>query len=178
MKKDYGMSGCVAEWLKSYLSNRHESILINGNLSDKTLLDFCLPQGSAFGPFGFKLYTKPLTAIAHKHNIQLHLYADDTHLYIHFNPEQSEEAMGRLEECIEDIRDSMNTNFLKLNDIVHNFRHPEECEQGNRMDCKCWRCHYREFTVSEKHRSKINIRATFDSTSKMETHIVNMKIAC
>ena len=73
------------------------------------------------GPFWFKLYTKPLTAIAYKHNIQIHLYADDTQLYIPFNPEQSEEAMGWLEAFIEDIRDWMNTNFIKLNDSKTEF---------------------------------------------------------
>ena len=107
--------------MKSYLSNQHQSISINGTLSEITSLDFGLPQGSAIGPFGFKLYTKPLTAITHKHNIQIHLYADDTQLYIPFHPEQSEQAMGRLEACIEYIRDWMATNFLKLNDSKTEF---------------------------------------------------------
>ena len=84
---------------------RNQSISINGTLSDKTSLDIGLPQGSAIGLFGFKLYTKSLTAIAHKHNIQIHLYADDTQLYIPLNPEQTKEDMGHLEACIEDIRD-------------------------------------------------------------------------
>ena len=60
----------------------------------------------------------------------------------------------------------------RLQDRVHNFRHPEECEQGNKMDCRCWRCHYREFSVSETHRRNVWLKF------KMETHIVNMKRAC
>ena len=74
------MTGGVAEWMQSYLSNRHQSISINGILSVKSLLDFGFPQGSALGPFGLKLYTKPIAAIARKHNVQIHLYADDTQL--------------------------------------------------------------------------------------------------
>ena len=65
-------------------------------LSDKSSLDFGFPQGSALGPFGFKLYTKP--------NVQIHLYADDTQLYLPFQPDQSEEAMKQLNACVEDIR--------------------------------------------------------------------------
>ena len=81
----------------NHLSNQHQSFSINGTLSDKTSLDFGLPhaQGSAIGPFGLH-QTKPLTAIAHKHNIQIYFYADDTQLYIPFNPEQREEAMGAI----------------------------------------------------------------------------------
>jgi len=33
-------------------------------MSDKIDLQFGFPQGSVIGPFGFKLYTKPLTEIA------------------------------------------------------------------------------------------------------------------
>ena len=53
--------------------------------------------------------------------MKIHLYADDTQLYVPFNPEDSEEAMQRLEACIDDIRGWMNTNFLKLNDSKTEF---------------------------------------------------------
>ena len=46
MKEDYGVSGCVAGWMKSYLSNRNQ-------YPDKTSLDFGLPQRSAIGPSNF-----------------------------------------------------------------------------------------------------------------------------
>ena len=90
----------------------HQSISINGILSDKSSLDYGFPQGSALGPFGCKLYTKPITAIARKHNLQIHLYADDTQLYLPFQPDQIEEAMKRLDACVEDIRQWMENNFL------------------------------------------------------------------
>ena len=80
------VSGCVVDWMASYLSNRVQYVDINGNSSDKIKLEYGFPQGSKIGPFGFKLYTKPLAAIAQKHGVYLHLYADDTQLYLPFRP--------------------------------------------------------------------------------------------
>ena len=44
-------------------------------------------------------------------------------LMIHttFKPEESEEAMDRLEQCIEDIRKWMASHYLKLNDSKTEF---------------------------------------------------------
>ena len=67
-----------------------------------------------------KFFTKPITAIARKHNVQIHLYADDTELYLPFQPDQSEEAMKRLDACVEDIRPWMENIFL-LNDSKTEF---------------------------------------------------------
>ena len=53
--------------------------------------------------------------------MQIHLYADDTLLYLPFQPDQSEEAMTRLDACVEDIRQWMENNFLKLNDSKTEF---------------------------------------------------------
>ena len=49
------------------------------------------------------------------------MYADDTQLYTTFKPEESEEAMDRLEQCIEDIRKWMASHYLKLNDSKTEF---------------------------------------------------------
>jgi len=109
------------DWMKSYLTNRMQCVSINGTMSTKIDLEFGFPQGSTIGPFGFKLYTKPLSSIARKHDINIPLYADDTQLYVSFDPEESEVVLTRLEACLEDIRLWMEENFLKLNDSKTEF---------------------------------------------------------
>ena len=116
MQTQYGMAGSVHDWMKSYLQDRQQRVHVNGAPSDKVELQYGFPQGSCVGPFGFKLYTKPLTEIARRHGISIHLYADDTQLYTSFLPKDSESALERMEECIEDIRQWMGSHFLKLND--------------------------------------------------------------
>ena len=86
LQEDYGVIGDVTDWMASYLFDRHQTVDINNTLSDKISLQYGFPQGSKIGPFGFKLYTKQLSAIANKHDIQIHLYADDTQLYTSFDP--------------------------------------------------------------------------------------------
>jgi hypothetical protein len=108
-------------WMKSYLSDRKQCVGINGTSSEYMSLKFGFPQGSLIGPFGFKLYTKPLTEIAKKHGVEIHLYADDTQLYTSFKPKDSAEALDKIEACIEEIRQWMEQNFLKLNDSKTEF---------------------------------------------------------
>ena len=121
LQEDYGVVGDVAEWMESYLSDRHQSVDINGTVSDKIELKYGFPQGSKIGPFGFKLYTKPLVSIANKYNVNIHLYADDTQIYIPFDPDNSISEMQRMEACIAEIKLWMANNFLKLNDEKTEF---------------------------------------------------------
>ena len=121
MLTDYSMGGDVVNWMHEYLSDRQQCVQVNGASSKKNDLYYGFPQGSCIGPFGFKLYTKHLTKIAHQYGINIHLYADDTQLYTSFKPETSESALIRLELCIEDIRQWMARHFLKLNENKTEF---------------------------------------------------------
>ena len=52
----YGIRGVVNEWFVSYLSNRFQTVKINGKLSDKELITCGIPQGSILGPVLFLIY--------------------------------------------------------------------------------------------------------------------------
>ncbi len=54
-----------------------------------------------------------------RHQIQFHMYADDTQMYLTFKAKVSgaaETAKCSLETCVEEIRQWMSSNLLKLND--------------------------------------------------------------
>ena len=117
LKKVYGLKSNVINWFKSYLSDRTFTVTINGERSSKCYLRIGVPQGSILGPILFILYTKELSVIAKKHGFSIHLYADDTQLYIEFNPlvQNFSDIEERIIACLKDIKTWMQLNKLKLN---------------------------------------------------------------
>ena len=79
--------------LESYFRDRDQSVYINTSSSARVSLMTGFTQGF-IRPFGFKSYMKPLTAIARKHGVSIHLYADDTQLYVACDPEDTESAVA------------------------------------------------------------------------------------
>ena len=117
----FGVTDDAKLWLKSYFSQRKQCVNINGTFSDPKPLNVGMPQGSVLGPFCFPPYTSPLYSIAKENNCEIHMYADDTQLYISFNQLDGHKAMETLEQCIKKIRAWMKTNCLKLNDSKTEF---------------------------------------------------------
>ena len=119
LEKYVGIGGSTLRLIRSYFSDRTQRVQIDGILSDFASLLCLVPQGSVLSPMKFCLYLLPLGAILRHHNI--HIYADDTQLYISFKYKDPLESLTKLNMCISDISVWMIKNKLKINDSKTEF---------------------------------------------------------
>ncbi len=108
-----GISESALAWFKSYLSDHHQFIAVNEEVSYRSQVQYGVPQGSVLGPLIFTLYMLPLGNIIRKHWVSFHCYADDTQLYIYSRLGETHQ-IEKLMECIVDIKNWMTNNFLLL----------------------------------------------------------------
>ena len=113
----FGISGNVLAWFKSNLSSRSQFVNINGTYSSTHNLKYGVPQGSVLGPILYLLYTAPVADIIRRYDLDYHIYADDTQLYVSFEADSDVDLVkARIENCIAEIRRWMLFNGLKIND--------------------------------------------------------------
>ena len=91
-----GIGGTVLTWLNLYLSGRSQRVSIGDAFSLVAILLFGVPQWSALGPTLFTIYTLPIGYIARTHDLNVHFYADDTQLYMSFDPTDHEDITSTL----------------------------------------------------------------------------------
>src|SRR5688572_1634079 len=115
LQDSFGISDTILDWFLSYLSNRTQHVRINFLISSIASVLFGVPQGSVLGPLLFILYTSALSAIASRHGIEIHLYADDTQLYVHLRLNEVANATKKLRACIDDVMLWSLSMRLKLN---------------------------------------------------------------
>ena len=111
----YGISGQAQIWFSSYLQNGLQSVKIKDTFSDKVTLSYGVPQGSVLGPVLFTLYTTPLSAIISSFDINHHLYADDTQIYMSLSVSNAKESLEKLQHCLMGVSAWMTGSKLKLN---------------------------------------------------------------
>ena len=114
LQNRYGVRGSALKWFKSYISDRSQSVIINDKTSSRLPLKFGVPQGSKLGPILFNSYIAPVSEVAQRNEISDQKYADDEQLILSFKPTflGQENAVGKMEKCVNEIRDFLHDNKL------------------------------------------------------------------
>ena len=171
----YGINSSALDWLKSYYNGRTQTVQISGMSSTAKTLLTGFPQGSVLGPFQYPTYTAPLFNIASAHGLNMHMYADDTQIYLSFPPEEYASAYQRMQICLTEIHQWMIHNHLKLNasktDVVlcgtpHNLR---------KIDVSTFTVGGDTVEISQSAR---NIGAVIDRNLTMSAHVNSVIRAC
>ena len=82
LKYLYGITNNALGWLNSYSKHKHKKSCINGVSSECKELVTGFPQGSVLGPYMYPVYTSSLFDIVEKYGLSVHMYADDTQMYL------------------------------------------------------------------------------------------------
>lgn len=114
----YGFDIDTVKWFNSYLHLRSQIVEITGN-DGKTSSSSCqynirgIPQGSILGPILFILYSADIiNKITH---CQYHIYADDLQVYFHFLPADTDQAVIKINEDLDNLAEWANINCMLLN---------------------------------------------------------------
>ena len=168
---EFGVTGSALEWIRSYLDNRTQSVVIADDASAPVHLKCGVPQGSVLGP-DFSDYSSPISSIICSHGISVHCYADDTQLYASFRPGQTENAvLKKMEQCIVELREWMDSNKLKLNDSKTEFVIFGSAARLSKVTTESISIGDERIPASSSVR---NIGAYMDSRLKMEVHVTTM----
>ena len=76
--ENLGIRGNVLNWIKGFISNRHQRVLLNGETSSWQPVISGVPQGSILGPLLFILY---INDIGNNLKSPIKLFADDCVVY-------------------------------------------------------------------------------------------------
>jgi hypothetical protein len=88
----YGIQDPLLAWIKSYLSNRSQTVTIDSCLSEPKPIISGILQGSCIGPVLFLIFINDLLDSLSHTGVKIAAYADDIKLY-HSNPELIQESL-------------------------------------------------------------------------------------
>ena len=113
LEHTFGITDKALAWLRSYLSERHQNVVVDSTMSADYVLQCGVPQGSVLGPVLYCMYTRPVCDIVARHGMQYHCYADDIQIYATVGRDQCiGAALLKIEACVVEVADWMVRNLL------------------------------------------------------------------
>jgi hypothetical protein len=112
---EFGIAGVALEWFRSYLDMREQYVAVGDARSPSTHLEYGVPQGSVLGPTLFVIYTASVGRLLRSSGVNYHLYADDSSLYVTFDPGNLGDAIDVVHNCLNAVQELMTNLKLRMN---------------------------------------------------------------
>jgi hypothetical protein len=112
--KSYGIVGPTLNWIKDFLKNRTQKVMVNGAGSEWENVTSGIPQGSVLGPILFVIYINDLPDTVESDS---YLFADDTKIFRIIKGEDDKEI---LQDDLAKLEEWSDKWLLKF--------HPEKCK--------------------------------------------------
>ena len=112
--QSYGIQGPVKAWITDFLSERKQSVVVNGTASSWKQVTSGIPQGSVLGPTLFVIYINDLPNTVKS---DVFLFADDTKIFTSLSSQQD---AHNLQNDLNSLHNWTEKWLLKF--------HPEKCK--------------------------------------------------
>lgn len=106
-----GVAGTENDWIRSYLTDRKQVVLIENISSNQTSIDYGVVQGSTLGPVLFLIYINNIIDSNITGNMLL--FADNTAVY--FEGESWQEVYKTASRGVLQLKDWFDNNILSMN---------------------------------------------------------------
>ncbi len=111
----YGIRGTTQSWLRDFLSDRHQKVLLEGEHSDTAPVRSGVPQGSVLGPLMFLIFINDLPEYVTSSHVRL--FADDCVLYHQIKTTSDTETLQRDLDGLQQWESDWQMQF-----------HPQKCQ--------------------------------------------------
>jgi hypothetical protein len=143
-------------------------VCLGKDSSELQVLECGVPQGSVLGPVLFTVYTSSLGQLLRSQDMDYHFYADDSEVYVLFNPKDINITVQRLEKCITSVRQWMSQKCLKMNDSKTEVLLISSKQLSRKIDCPSIMIGDHQVEPSDVAKS---IGVIMDKHASMEEHI-------
>ena len=133
-----GITGKIYEWIKSFLSNRKQHVVVDGIISSPAEVLSGVPQGTVLGPLLFLIFIDDMTDVVLHSKVKL--FADDSKLCKKVKSAHDQEL---LQADLNAVLDWAQDNNMELNEDKFQL-----IQHGNITQFKCDELHVNPYQTS------------------------------